>query len=207
MEDERKPTDKIEEENAYLEHDQNLEEVWDEQVDPTQGYVREFSREKEFTYDKSGKFKGGTAPAENIRDYWGINGPSFIFSSFKEENIIRIDDMQLSLDTAHSAYKINHNFFLKKIKEIVDDKSLTEYEIKLKLVEIDKKYDTAYGKITRIYDEFNQNIITYARARRANPNKPGAERSALYTKAIISDRPDKTGEKRTLWNKFTGRGK
>jgi hypothetical protein len=167
-------------------------------------YIREFTIDKPFII-RNGQVVSGTVPAENIRNYWGIDNPNFVLSSFDKDDKKIIEDLLLVLETALSSYNVNYRHFNKERVRILDTPLYDTKEKEMRLLEVDNRQYLAEQRVYRIIDRFNQEIHTFAKTNRAGRWRPGAERMSIISKAIMSDRPtsgDKTG-----MEKWFGRNK
>jgi hypothetical protein len=201
MEDEDNPTM---DERMRLQLEQTagqglVESAFTDQTSETVAYVNAFGEDEEFISDTTGRISQGNIPHGQKRKLWGVNNKNLVFSKIDKDQRQRIDDMEFSLNCALTTYHINPKFFMRKRAKILQQfdegkiKTLEEKEAWLNL--INKKEYEAYNRVNRITDVFNQNIHTFAKVNRASPGEPGAERKALFTKAVISDRPERGGDK------------
>jgi len=175
------------------------ERAFSDPVSETAEYVREFSTDQSFRYNENGEIESGNIPPSAKERYWGINNPNFVFSCFDENTLELIDAMQLTLDITISTYEVNDAYFNRKWKEVLNNPNLSLPDKEELIKNIKSEFKSAYDEISQIIDHPNQNLHTLAKANRAKKGEPGAERKAIFTKAVISDRPDRSGEKKGIW--------
>jgi len=197
----------VDEYNEALLAQSAAENAWNEQATDVAAYVREFSEDKAFEIT-DGRIEGGDLPHDIKRKYWGIDGKNFVFSKFDANDVERIDDMRLVLDTALSAYKINKDYFLRRHISILNNKKLSLTEKEEKLAALNAHLQETQSKVYSIYDRINQEIHTFAKTKRAGKGAPGSERAALISKLIFSEKPNAGGDKGVM-DRFFGqkRGK